>query len=207
MKADAEAGGPSSQGSTEPWDMTFNRETNDYKGRDKSLLPTSPGRVSGFGMSMKFINYYHSDAETKKERRRPSKDKAEVVELRKKVETLESQIVDSATVERLVDEKLKSFLPPGFDGGSCYLECGWSTGADIRAQPQRQQLHHEPKRVAGPDDPTAQTQRRPLPRKIPSRSRRRLCFIMQPSGRRMIGRPTAPAPLSRHLPSSTPSPR
>ena len=25
-----------------------------------------------------------------------------------------------------------------------------------RAQHQRQQLHHEPKRVAGPDDPTAQ---------------------------------------------------
>ena len=66
---------------------------------------------------MKFINYYHSDAKTKKERRRPSKDKAEVVELRKKVETLESQIVDSATVERLVDEKLKSFLPPGLMEG------------------------------------------------------------------------------------------
>ena len=36
------------------------------------------------------------------------------------------------------------------------MECGWSTGADIRAQRQRQQLHHEPKRVAGPDDSTAQ---------------------------------------------------
>ena len=63
MKADAEAGGPSSQG---------------------SLPPTSAGRVSGFGTSMKFINYYHSDAQTKKDRRKPSKDKAEVLELRKK---------------------------------------------------------------------------------------------------------------------------
>ena len=66
MKADAEAGGPSSQGSTEPWDTTFNRATNVYKRRDKSLPPTSAGRVSGFGTSMKFINYYHSDADASK---------------------------------------------------------------------------------------------------------------------------------------------
>ena len=117
MKADAEVGGPSSQGSTEPWDTTFNRATNAYKGRPLSMPPTSAGRVSGFGTSMKFINYYHSNAETKKDRRRPSKDKAEVVELRKKVETLENQKVDSTTVERLVDEKLKSFLPPGLMEG------------------------------------------------------------------------------------------
>ena len=67
MKADAEVGGPSSQGSTEPWGTTFNRTTNAYKGRDKSMPPTLAGRVSGFGTSMKFINYYHSDIETKKE--------------------------------------------------------------------------------------------------------------------------------------------
>ena len=47
--------------------------------------------MCGFGTSMKFSNYYHSDAETKKERRKPSKDKAKVLELRKKVETLENQ--------------------------------------------------------------------------------------------------------------------
>ena len=81
------------------------------------MPPTSAGCVSGFGRSMKFINYYHSDADTKKERRRPSKDKAEVVELRKKVETLENQKVDSTTVQRLVDEKLRSFLPPGLMEG------------------------------------------------------------------------------------------
>ena len=91
-----------------------NRATNAYKGRDKSMPPTSAGRVSGFGTSMKFINYYHLEAHMKKERRKPSKDKAEVLELRKKVETLENQKVDSTTVERLVDERLKSIFPLGW---------------------------------------------------------------------------------------------
>ena len=53
----------------------------------------------------------------KKERRKASKDKAEVVELRKKVEILENEKVDSTTVQRLVDEKLRSFLPPGLMEG------------------------------------------------------------------------------------------
>ena len=87
MKADAEAG-PSSQGSTEPWYTTFNRAMNVYKKRDKSSPPTSAGRVSGFGTSMKFVQYYSTDAETRKERRKTTKDKAVVVELRKKVEAL-----------------------------------------------------------------------------------------------------------------------
>ena len=118
MKADAEVGGPSSQGSTEPWDTTFNRATNRYKRRDRTAPPTSAGRVSGFGTSMKFINYYHSDDAAKRERRRPAnKDKVEVLELRKKVETLENQIVDSTAVEKLVDERLKSILPPGLVEG------------------------------------------------------------------------------------------
>ena len=80
MKADAEAG-PSSQGSTEPWDMTFNRAMNVYKERDKSVPPTSAGRVSGFGTSMKFLQYYSTNSETRKERRKSTRDKAEVVEL------------------------------------------------------------------------------------------------------------------------------
>ena len=54
LKADAEAG-PSSQDSTEPWDTTFNRAMNVYKERDKTAAPTSAGRVSGFGTSMKFL--------------------------------------------------------------------------------------------------------------------------------------------------------
>ncbi|KAM0836645.1 hypothetical protein ACQ4PT_062179 [Festuca glaucescens] len=40
----------SSQGSTEPWDMTFNRATNAYKKRPKFEPPTSAGHVSGFGL-------------------------------------------------------------------------------------------------------------------------------------------------------------
>ena len=76
MTADAEAG-PSSQGSTEPWDTTFNRATNVFKNRDKSAPPSSAGRVSGFGTSMKFTEYYNSDGGvTRKERRKPTKDRA-----------------------------------------------------------------------------------------------------------------------------------
>ena len=112
MKADAEAG-PSSQGSTEPWDTTFNRATNIYKKRDKSAPPTSAGRVSGFGTSMKFLEYYNSDAETRKVRRKTTRDKTEVVELRKKVESLEQEKVDSSTVDKLVDEKIRAIIPLG----------------------------------------------------------------------------------------------
>ena len=39
------------------------------------------------------------------------------MELRKKVETLENKKVDCTTVEQLVDERLKSFLPPGLVEG------------------------------------------------------------------------------------------
>ena len=53
LEADTEAG-PSSQGSTEPWDTTFNRAMNVYRERDKSAPPRSAGRVTGFGTSMKF---------------------------------------------------------------------------------------------------------------------------------------------------------
>ena len=112
MKADAEAG-PSSQGSTEPWDTTFNRAMNVYKNRDKSAPPTSAGRVSGFGTSMKFLQYYSTDTEMRKERRKSSKDK-EVVELKKKkVESLEQEKLDSARVDQLVEEKLRAMLPLG----------------------------------------------------------------------------------------------
>ena len=52
--------GPSSQGSTEPWDTTFNRAMNVYRERDKSAPPRSAGRVTGFGTSMKFTEYLMS---------------------------------------------------------------------------------------------------------------------------------------------------
>ena len=87
MEIEAEAGPSSQEPPAGPWDTTFNRVMNVHKGRDKSKPPTSAGRVSGFGTSMKFLQYYSSDPEKRKERRRTTRaDKAEVVELRKKVE-------------------------------------------------------------------------------------------------------------------------
>ena len=74
LKADDEAG-PSSQGSTEPWDTTFNRAMNVYKERDKSVPPTSAGRVSGFGTSMKFGEYYKDDIKKRRERKSQSSAK------------------------------------------------------------------------------------------------------------------------------------
>ena len=59
LKADIEAG-PSSQDSTEPWDNTFNMAMNVWKNRDKTLASTSAGHVSGFGTSMKFLQYYNT---------------------------------------------------------------------------------------------------------------------------------------------------
>jgi hypothetical protein len=53
----ARAEDSSYQGSTEPWDMTFNRVTNAYKKRPKFEPLTSAGRVSSFGTSMKFREY------------------------------------------------------------------------------------------------------------------------------------------------------
>ena len=53
MKAEAS---PSSQeAQAGPWDTTFNRAMNVFKGRDKSKPPTSAGRVTGFGTSVKFL--------------------------------------------------------------------------------------------------------------------------------------------------------
>ena len=121
--------GPSSQDSTEPWDTTFNRATNAYKDRDKSKPPTSAGRVSGFGTSMKFVEYYSSDPEKRKERRKMKRDNtAEVVELRKKVESLEKQIVDSSTVDKLVDERIRTLIPPGLFEGLAAWNAGGQQG-------------------------------------------------------------------------------
>ena len=121
MKAEAEAGPSSQEAQAGPWDTTFNRAMNVYKGRDKSKPPTSAGRVTGFGTAMKFTEYYSTDTEKKKERRKPAKDRAEVLELRKKLETLEKEKVDSTTVDKLVAEKvneqLRTMLPPGLMEG------------------------------------------------------------------------------------------
>jgi hypothetical protein len=68
---------------------------------------------------MKVSEYYGSDAKTRKERRL-TKDKAEVQELKKKVESLE-KIVDPTEMSKLVDEKLheklRQIIPPGLMEG------------------------------------------------------------------------------------------
>ena len=86
MKAETEAGPSSQEAPAGPWDTTFNRAMNVHKGRDKSKPPTSAGRVTGFGTAMKFTENYSTDTDKKRERRRPAKDRAEVLELRKKLE-------------------------------------------------------------------------------------------------------------------------
>ncbi|KAK1681546.1 hypothetical protein QYE76_042394 [Lolium multiflorum] len=111
--------GPSSQGSTEPWDTPFNRATNKYKERELDKPPTSGGRVSGFGTSMKLSEYYGSDAKTRKlERRSSAKDKSEVQELKKKVESLEKLVAEKPVentemMNKLLDEKIRQIIPLG----------------------------------------------------------------------------------------------
>jgi hypothetical protein len=107
----------SSQGSTEPWDTTFNRALNAYKKRPLSEPPTSAGRVCGFGTSMKFREYYKEDNKKRRERRSAmsSEDKAEVEELRQKVSMLEAKqatSMDKEEVDKLFEKKLRDFLPP-----------------------------------------------------------------------------------------------
>ena len=132
MKAEAEASRSSQEAQAGPWDTTFNRAMNVFKGRDKLKPPTSAGRVTGFGTSMKFIEYYSTDADKRKERRKPAKDKVEVLELRKKLETLEKEKVDSSMVDNIVakkvEETLRSFLPPGLMEGIAAWQAGGQQG-------------------------------------------------------------------------------
>ena len=106
---------PSTLALLEPWNTAFNRAMNVYKDRDKSKAPTSAGRVSGLGTSMKFLEYYNSSdtSEVKIQRRRTARSgETEVLELRNKLKTLEKEKVDTNMVNQLVDEKLQAFLPP-----------------------------------------------------------------------------------------------
>ena len=109
--------------------------TNIYKDRDKSKAPTSAGRVSGLGTSMKFLEYYNSSdtSETRTEKRRTVRaGKIEVLELKNKLKTLEKEKVDTNMVNQLVDEKvdeklaekLQAFLPPELMEGIA----GWHAG-------------------------------------------------------------------------------
>jgi len=111
-----------------PWDTTFNRAMNEYKGRGKRDAPTSAGRVTGFGTAMKFTEYYSTDTEKKKARRYPAKDRAEVVELRKQLsEKVDSSVVDKLVADK-VDERLRSFLPPALVEGITAWHAGGQQG-------------------------------------------------------------------------------
>jgi hypothetical protein len=114
--------GASSDGSTEPWDTPFNRATNAYKKRPVDEPPTSAGRVSGFGLNMKVAEYYGSDAKSRKERRKSTKDNAEVQELRAMVESLQKRLDEKApedpeTVNKIVDERIRQVIPQGLMEG------------------------------------------------------------------------------------------
>ena len=57
-----------------------------------------------------------------------TKDKVEVLELRKKVESLEQQKVDSSTVDKLVDERIRAIIPPGLPEGLAAWNAGGQRG-------------------------------------------------------------------------------
>ena len=119
----------SQDSAAEPWDTVFNRATNTYKKREKKLPPKSAGRVSGFGTSMKFTEYYKEDTKKRRERKNQSaaKDKAEVEELKLKVKTLEAK-VDEKAMDKLLEEKLRAIIPPGLMEGLAVWNAGGRQG-------------------------------------------------------------------------------
>jgi hypothetical protein len=106
---------------------------NKYKERELDKPPTSGGRVSGFGTSMKLSEYYGSDAKTRKlERRSSAKDKSEVQELKKKVESLEKLVAEkplenTEMMNKLLDEKIRQIIPPGLMEGLA----AWNAGGQV----------------------------------------------------------------------------
>ncbi|KAK1618430.1 hypothetical protein QYE76_023947 [Lolium multiflorum] len=101
--------------------------------RELDKPPTSGGRVSGFGTSMKLSEYYGSDAKTRKlERRSSAKDKSEVQELKKKVESLEKLVAEKPVentemMNKLLDEKIRQIIPPGLMEGLA----AWNAGGQV----------------------------------------------------------------------------
>lgn len=110
--------GASSDEEREPWDTPFNRATNAYKDRPLDKAPTSSGRVTGFGCSMKVAEYYSSDAKSRKHRRKSTKaDSGEVQQLKAEVELLRKRLdekaePDPAKVSQIVDDRIREFIPP-----------------------------------------------------------------------------------------------
>ena len=126
--------GASSDEEREPWDTPFNRATNAYKDRPLDKAPTSSGRISGFGCSMKVAEYYSSDAKSRKHRRKSTKaDSGEVEQLKAEVELLKKRLDEKAepepaVVNQLVDERIRQIIPPAFIEGFAAWEAGGRQG-------------------------------------------------------------------------------
>ena len=80
---------------------------------------------------MKFIEYYSTDTEARKQRRKSGK--AVVQELKAEVATLKKDMVDSVTVDKLVADKvsetLQNMFPPGFREGLGAWQAGGQQGS------------------------------------------------------------------------------
>ena len=82
---------------------------------------------------MKLSEYYGSDAKTRKlERRSLAKDKSEVQELKKKVESLEKLVAEKPVentemMNKLLDEKIRQIIPPGLMEGLA----AWNAGGQV----------------------------------------------------------------------------
>jgi hypothetical protein len=74
------------------WDTPFNRVIKGIKGRAKSLLPTSAGRVAGYGTYDKVGDFKKEEHEAKKERKAVAA--AAAASERRKVEKLREQMLD-----------------------------------------------------------------------------------------------------------------
>ena len=78
---------------------------------------------------MKFIEYYNTDTDNKRTRRKPSNNRAEILELKEEMAELKKQKVDQATVDQLVaekvDERLRTMFPPNLvEGISAWYAAG-----------------------------------------------------------------------------------
>src|SRR3954469_16527127 len=130
---------------------------NAMKGRKLDEEPTSAGRVSGFGLNMKVGEYYGSDTKSRKMRRVSGKDKAEVAELKRKVEELEKAKVKAeeamSEMPKLMEEMLKNLMTPNFLEGVASWNAKCQVGPYNCAHLHRQQLEQEPAAVAGNSNP------------------------------------------------------
>lgn len=146
------------------------------------MPPTSDGRVPGFGTSMKVSEYYGSSdgSKTRKERRSTSKATAEVQELRKKVESLEKR-VDEDEMNKLVEQKLRQFMPPGLMEGLAAWNAAGQQGPIYVPSVSGSNSSHQvsplltptpPLQLVAPTPPTADADRVAVPADITPESQR-----------------------------------